>query len=66
LDIYSNKTIAPFLGMNDHHLLDGLGEFLTEKQKAWVKMKLKSETLFLLKIMLDAHSHAHIHTPKTE
>ena len=34
----------------DHkHILDGLGDFLTEPQKDWARAKLKSETIFLLK-----------------
>jgi len=37
----------------DRGLLAGMGELLTEKQKAWVKTKLKSETLFLLKLALE-------------
>lgn len=35
--------------MDDQNLLAGLGELLDEKQKAWVKSKLKSETIFHLK-----------------
>jgi predicted nucleotidyltransferase component of viral defense system len=38
---------------NDRDILAGMGELLTEKQKAWVKTKLKSETLFLLKLALE-------------
>jgi len=34
-------------------ILSGMGELLDEKQKSWAKAKLKTETLFLLKIMLD-------------
>ncbi|MBI2416007.1 MAG: nucleotidyl transferase AbiEii/AbiGii toxin family protein [Candidatus Kerfeldbacteria bacterium] len=34
-------------------ILSGMGELLDAKQKAWVKTKLKTEILFLLKIMLD-------------
>lgn len=33
-------------------ILSGLGELLSEKQKAWVKAKLKSEVIFLLKLAL--------------
>lgn len=39
-------------------ILSGMGEFLDAKQKAWAKVKLKSETLFLLKIMLDNEKNA--------
>lgn len=42
LDKVSNKNI-----------LSGIGELLDEKQKAWVKGKLKDETIFLLKLALE-------------
>ena len=35
--------------MDNKHILDGLGSFLTESQKDWARAKLKSETIFLLK-----------------
>lgn len=35
--------------MNNKHILDGLGELLTDPQKDWVRAKLKEETIFLLK-----------------
>lgn len=34
-------------------ILSGMGEVLDKKQKIWVKSKLKEETIFLLKILLD-------------
>jgi predicted nucleotidyltransferase component of viral defense system len=37
---------------NDKTILSGLGELLNEKQKAWVKSKLKNDTLFLLRVAL--------------
>lgn len=46
------KLILNLEKLNNRNILDGLGELLTEKQKAWVKAKLKSETLFLLKVIL--------------
>ncbi len=36
---------------NDHNILDGLGELLNSKQKAWVKERLKKETIFFLKLL---------------
>jgi hypothetical protein len=39
--------------MSDRGILAGLGELLNEKQKAWVKTKLKSEIIFLLKLTLN-------------
>ena len=35
-------------------ILSGVGELLDEKQKAWVKSKLKDETVFLLQLILNA------------
>lgn len=40
--------------MDNKHILDGLGELLTEPQKDWARTKLKDETLFLLRL---AHSN---------
>lgn len=34
-------------------ILSGMGELLDAKQKVWAKAKLKTEALFLLKVMLD-------------
>ena len=39
--------------MNNRNILDGLGEFLSESQKDWVRAKLRTETIFLLKLRLD-------------
>jgi predicted nucleotidyltransferase component of viral defense system len=36
----------------DRTILAGMGELLDVKQKTWVKAKLKTETLFFLKVML--------------
>lgn len=35
--------------LDNKHVLDGLGDFLTDPQKDWARAKLKSETIFLLK-----------------
>lgn len=40
--------------MDNRHILDGLGELLTEDQKDWARAKLKSETIFLLKARLES------------
>ena len=37
----------------DRSILSGMGELLDDKQKSWTKAKLKAETLFLLRVMLD-------------
>lgn len=39
--------------MNNNHILFGIGELLTEKQKAWAKSKLKVETILQLKLRLE-------------
>lgn len=35
--------------MDNKHILDGLGDFLTDQQKDWARAKLRTETVFLLK-----------------
>lgn len=51
---FLQKAIMNLESFNDHNILDGMGELLTEKQKAWAKANLKSETIFLLKLALEA------------
>jgi len=50
---FLKKLISALENLNDYNILDGLGELITEKQKTWVKTKLKAETLFLLKLALE-------------
>lgn len=50
---FLQKLVSALEDFNDHNILDGLGELLTEKQKDWVKAKLKMETLFLLRLALE-------------
>jgi len=38
--------------MGDRQILAGMGELLDEKQKAWVKTRLRTETIFQLKLKL--------------
>lgn len=38
---------------SNKHMLAGMGELLTDKQKVWVKNKLKDELIFLLNLLLD-------------
>lgn len=40
--------------LDNKHVLDGLGDFLTDPQKDWARAKLKSETIFLLKARLES------------
>lgn len=53
----TNKTIKEHLAecilviekVKDNQILQGLGELLSEKEKAWIKNHLRKETVFLLK-----------------
>jgi predicted nucleotidyltransferase component of viral defense system len=47
------KCIELLEKMNNRDILVGLGELLTESQKDWARVKLKEETIFLLKAKLD-------------
>lgn len=40
--------------MNNKHILDGLGELLSDTQKDWARAKLKSDTIFLLQAALES------------
>lgn len=48
-----SKCIDKLEKITTRNILFGLGEVLDDKQKSWVKNKLKEETLFLLKVLLD-------------
>ena len=43
--------------MENRHILDGLGEMLTESQKDWARAKLRTETIFLLKAWLESEKN---------
>ena len=45
------KAIGQLESMDNKHILDGLGELLTESQKDSARAKLKSDTLFQLRLM---------------
>lgn len=49
---FLQKLIGLLEKMTDRNILAGMGELLDEKQKSWAKVKLKTETIFLLKLML--------------
>ena len=49
---YLNKCVKFLEKYNDKYILQGIGELIDEKQKAWLKNKLKSEVLFLLKVKM--------------
>lgn len=50
---YLKKCIKFVENVPDRGILSGMGELINEKQKTWVKSKLKQDTAFLLKLMLD-------------
>lgn len=47
------KCIDLLEKMDNKHILDGLGELISESQKDWARAKLKDETIFLLKLALN-------------
>ena len=50
---FLKKVIGAMEKFNDRNILSGMGELLTEKQKDWIKVKLKSEALFSLRLALE-------------
>jgi predicted nucleotidyltransferase component of viral defense system len=48
------KCIAMLEKLPDRRILQGIGELLTDRQKDWAKAKLRSETIFLLKLKVDS------------
>ena len=50
---FLKKAIDALEKFDDGSILSGMGELLTEKQKAWAKAKLKSEALFSLRLALE-------------
>lgn len=49
------KCIKKLKKMNNRHILDGVGELLTEGQKDWAKAKLREETIALLQLRVEIH-----------
>ena len=47
------KCIEKLEKVSGRAILSGMGELLEAKQKVWAKTKLKTEAIFLLKVMLD-------------
>jgi hypothetical protein len=47
------KCIEMIEKMDNRHILDGLGELLTEAQKDSYRAKLKSDAVFSLRLMLE-------------
>ena len=50
---FLKKCIQELESMSNRGILSGLGDLLDVKQKAWIKEKLRTETIFLLKIKLE-------------
>jgi len=48
------KCIELLEKMDNRHILDGLGEMLTEPQKDWARAKLRTEAMFFLKALLSS------------
>ncbi len=50
---FLQKCIISLEKIKQQNILQGIGELLNEKQKAWAKTHLKQDTIFLLKLMLE-------------
>src|SRR3989344_729194 len=46
------KCAEQLEGLGDRRILSGLGEFFNEAQKDWIRAKLRTETIFLLRARL--------------
>ncbi len=51
------KSAEQLETMNNKHILDGLGDFLTESQKDWARAKLRTETIFMLRAQLESEKY---------
>jgi predicted nucleotidyltransferase component of viral defense system len=50
---YLRKCAQFVYSISDRGILHGMGELLDEKQKAWAKIHLRKDAIFLLKVRLD-------------
>ena len=50
---FLQKCVDSLEKMTDQNILSGIGELLDAKQKDWVRSKLRTETIFLLKLKLE-------------
>jgi len=55
---FLNKLIQSMEKLAERGILAGMGELLDEKTKNWVKLHLKEDLLFLLKLKLETESKA--------
>ena len=49
---FLRKCVEALQKLPDRGILAGMGELLDDKQKAWVKVNLRKDTIFLLKLKL--------------
>ncbi len=47
---FIERCVEKLTNLGDRHILDGMGELLSQSQKDWTKAKLKEETISLLKL----------------
>jgi len=52
---FLQKCINELESMSDRGILSGIGELLDPQQKVWAKSKLRTETVFLLKLKLESY-----------
>ena len=50
------RCIALLEKMDNRRILEGLGEFITKSQKDWARAKLRADTIFQLKLMLESET----------
>ena len=50
---YLKKCIKFIENIPEQRILSGVGELVDKKQKSWIKTNLKSDTIFLLKLMIN-------------
>ena len=50
---FLEKNLKALRKMKQKHILDGLGELLTDQQKVWVKNNLIDEVIFYLRLAMD-------------
>lgn len=55
MEQFLEKCIDELESMSDRGILSGIGELLDVKQKIWAKEKLRTDTIFLLKINLEKY-----------
>lgn len=51
---FLKACVSALRKVDNKDILSGMGELLTEKQKAWVKANLVTDTIFLLKLALES------------